>query len=54
MIVPFDRSGKKQGPAQPQPSETDMLMALAAMHSMGRVGKAAKDEDKLPQEASPA
>ena len=40
MIVPFAKG--KQGPtAQPQaqPSETDMLMALATMHQMGRIPK---------------
>jgi hypothetical protein len=46
MIVPFDRTkGKDQAPQQAQPSETDMLMALATMHQMGRITKAAKSEE---------
>ena len=40
MIVPFAKGqAKGQQPQQPQPSETDMLMALATMHQMGRIPK---------------
>ena len=40
MIVPFAKGQTKgQAPQQAQPSETDMLMALATMHSMGRIPK---------------
>ena len=40
MIVPFAKGQQSpQGPAQAQPSETDMLMALATMHQMGRIPK---------------
>ena len=40
MIVPFAKGkGQAQQPAQQQPSETDMLMALATMHKMGRIPK---------------
>ena len=40
MIVPFAKGkGQAQQPAQQQPSETDMLMALATMHQMGRIPK---------------
>ena len=40
MIVPFAKGqAKGQAPQQAQPSETDMLMALATMHSMGRIPK---------------
>jgi hypothetical protein len=35
MIVPFAK-GQAQAPQQAQPSETNMLMALATMHQMGR------------------
>ena len=39
MIVPFAKGQTKGTPAQAQPSETDMLMALATMHQMGRIPK---------------
>ena len=39
MIVPFAKGQKSSAPAQAQPSETDMLMALATMHQMGRIPK---------------
>ncbi len=39
MIVPFAKGQSKGAPAQAQPSETDMLMALATMHKMGRIPK---------------
>ena len=39
MIVPFAKGQSKGAPAQAQPSETDMLMALATMHQMGRIPK---------------
>ncbi len=40
MIVPFAKGqSKSTTPAQAQPSETDMLMALATMHQMGRIPK---------------
>ena len=40
MIVPFAKGQAKGAPAQQaQPSETDMLMALATMHQMGRIPK---------------
>jgi hypothetical protein len=39
MIVPFAKGQAKGAPAQAQPSETDMLMALATMHQMGRIPK---------------
>ncbi len=57
MIVPFAKGQAKGATAQAQPSETDMLMALATMHKMGRVGKVlgskGKGTDPAP-EASPA
>jgi hypothetical protein len=38
MIVPFAKGqSAQQAPAQAQPSETNMLMALATMHQMGRI-----------------
>ncbi len=43
MIVPFSKGkGQQQAPPAQRPSETDLLMALAAMHQMGRVGKITK------------
>jgi hypothetical protein len=40
MIVPFAKGqAKGSAPQQAQPSETDMLMALATMHQMGRIPK---------------
>lgn len=52
MIVPFAKGQAKGQPAQAQPSETDMLMALATMHSMGRIPK--PTTPKAPGEAPPA
>ena len=43
MIVPFAKGQAQQAPAQAQPSETDMLMALAVMHAQGRF-----DQDRPP------
>ena len=41
MIVPFAKGQAKGQPAaQPQPSETDMLMALSVMHQQGRFNTA--------------
>jgi hypothetical protein len=37
MIVPFPKGQVKGTAPQAQPSETDMLMALATMHQMGRI-----------------
>ena len=52
MIVPFAKGQQaQQAPAQAKPSETDMLMALATMHSLGRVGKATKTPDPEPPAA---
>lgn len=48
MIVPFSKGQKGQAPAQAQPSETDMLMALATMHQMGRIGKVLGSKGKAP------
>jgi hypothetical protein len=40
MIVPFAKGqAKGQAPQQAQPSETDMLMALATMHKLGTIPK---------------
>lgn len=40
MIVPFAKGQAKGQPAQQvQPSETDMLMALATMHKLGTIPK---------------
>lgn len=52
MIVPFNKTPNSQSqPTAKPPSETDMLMALATMHSLGRVGKAAKASDPEPPAA---
>lgn len=43
MIVPFAKGqAQSTAPAQAKPSETDMLMALATMHQMGRIPKPSK------------
>ena len=40
MIVPFNKSPSGQsGQPQAQPSEANLLMALATMHKMGRLTK---------------
>jgi|HubBroStandDraft_3_1064219.scaffolds.fasta_scaffold00002_18 hypothetical protein len=50
MIVPFAKGqSAQQAPVQAKPSETDMLMALATMHSMGRIPK--PTPSKAPQDA---
>lgn len=36
-VVPFSSGGKQSAPAQPMPSQTDLLMALAEMHKQGHV-----------------
>lgn len=48
MIVPF-----AQGPAAKPPSETDMLVALATMHKMGRIAKPATPKAKAPDDTPP-
>jgi hypothetical protein len=52
MIVPFAKGQAKGQPAQqPQPSETDMLMALATMHKLGTISKS--KGTPAPSEPSP-
>jgi hypothetical protein len=38
MIIPMTKGTQPQA-AQPQPSQTDLLMALAMMHKDGRFAK---------------
>lgn len=53
MIVPFAKGQTTSArPQSAQPSETDMLMALATMHQMGRIPKPLK-VSTTPIEASP-
>ena len=39
MIVPFAKGQGSSPPPAKQPSETDMLMALATMHKLGTIPK---------------
>ncbi len=48
MIVPFDKSQSSPSPiGRPKPSETDLLLALGAMHSAGRFAQKAPEIAKL-------
>ena len=51
MIVPFAKGpAQAQAPQQAQPSETDMLMALAHMHSMGRIAQQTEQRPDIDHE----
>ena len=48
MIVPFAKGQQaQQAPTQAQPSETDMLMALAVMDQQGRFNNLPANSDNL-------
>ena len=45
MVVPFAPGQKPSAPAQPMPSQTDLLMALAEMHKQGRFKSPVDDKE---------
>lgn len=52
MIVPFSRTADSQAPIQPtaqMPSQTQLLMAAAEMHKLGKLG----GEPEADSQASP-
>lgn len=50
MIIPFNKQQDQMGlgaPAQQMPSETNLLMALAAMHDAGRFDQKPDDQQTV-------